>query len=163
MPEGIQKPSPQPTYQTNPLSQLQNTKKNSESTESVLQTSQPLPKLIYLATPYSHPKAQIRSKRFSLALDASAKLMARNGDMVYSPIVQCHLIAIRHSLPTDSVFWQARDQLMITLCDTFACLISEGWRESIGIKAELEYARALGRPVWMVAPKDLGLKEENYL
>lgn len=156
MPNEIQTSSPQPISLTEQQSQSTDTQ---TSLKSSLTSSQ-LPKLVYLASPYSHPKAQVRAKRFSLALDASAVLMKRKGDMVYSPIVQCHLISLRHSLPTDSQFWESRDKLMISLCDCFTVLLAEGWRESVGVTMELEYARSLNRPVWMVSPKDLGLEEK---
>lgn len=157
MSEETQKQSPQPTCQTEPPFPSTNTQPVSQISSVELK----LPKLTYLASPYSHREAKIRAKRFSLALDATASLMKRSsGDMVYSPIVQCHLISLRHSLPTDSVFWEARDKLMISLCDTFAVLLAEGWRDSVGVKSELAFARSLGKPVWMVSPKDLGLEEK---
>lgn len=162
MPSEIQKPLPQPTSQMDDQSQSQNTEKNSQSTTRVLSKPLPLPELMYLATPYSDPNPRTRAKRFSLALDASAILMKRKGIMVYSPIVQCHLIALNHALPTDSAFWESRDRRMIQACDVFTVLICDGWKQSVGVKAEYEYARSIGRPIWMVSPKDLGLDEENY-
>ena len=156
-----QKLPPQPISQTELPSPSGDIQKNSQGSK-LLSKPLPLPELMYLATPYSDPNPRIRAKRFSLALDASAVLMKRKGIMVYSPIVQCHLISLNHALPTDSAFWESRDRRMISACDVFAVLTAEGWRESVGIKSELQYARSIGRPIWMVSPKDLGLDEVNY-
>jgi len=95
--------------------------------------------MIYLASPYSHFDPKVREARFELACEACAWL-TRKGFLVYSPICHWHPIAVRHQLPTDFGFWSDTDQVMIGVCSHYMILRIDGWKTSLGIKAELQIA-----------------------
>ncbi len=99
--------------------------------------------MIYLASPYSHPDPLIMKTRFLMAEQATA-FMLKVGKFVYSPIVHCHELAAKYSLPTDFDFWQRYNRDMIRRCSTFAILDIAGWRESKGVKGEFEFAALCG-------------------
>ena len=106
--------------------------------------------MIYLASPYSHPDAAIREERFRAACQAAAQMM-RNGNVVFSPIVHSHPIAL-HGLPTDWRFWERHDQEQLTRCDEVVVLTIDGWRESEGVQAEIRIATEFGKPVRYLGP-----------
>lgn len=100
----------------------------------------------YLASPYSHPDATIREARYLEAVRATALLM-NAGEIIFSPIAHSHPIAVNHSLPLDWQFWEAYDRAFIQHCEGVIVLMLDGWRESKGVKAEIEIAKGLGWPV----------------
>ena len=101
--------------------------------------------MIYLASPYSHPDAQVREARFHAACRRTAE-MTRAGQLVYSPIVHSHPLAAL-GLPNDWPFWAEHNRAMLERCDALAVLTLPGWEESRGVAAEVEIATALRLPV----------------
>lgn len=99
--------------------------------------------MIYLASPYSHEDPLIMKTRFLLAEQATAILLQRKA-WVYSPVVHCHELAAKHSLPTNFAYWQEYNIDMLRRCDAFYILAVSGWKESKGVTAELTVAQMLG-------------------
>lgn len=107
--------------------------------------------MIYLASPYSHPDAAVREERFDAACRATAALL-RSGQPVFSPIAHTHGL-VAHGLPTDWSWWEPFDREHLLRCDELAVLLLDGWRESVGVTAEIRIARELGKPVRYLAPE----------
>lgn len=105
--------------------------------------------LYYLASPYSHPKAEIRERRFDQACQYAARLM-REGMHLFSPIAHGHSIA-EHGLPTTFDFFQAYCENTLTRCDGLIVLQLTGWQESVGVQAEIEMAVKRRLPTRFVA------------
>ena len=106
--------------------------------------------VVYLASPDSHPDAAVREARFQAACHAAAELM-RAGHLVFSPVAHSHSIAA-WGLPTDWCFWERCDRELLSRCDAVIVLTLDGWEQSRGVQAEIEIARALGKPVQSLAP-----------
>jgi hypothetical protein len=102
--------------------------------------------MIYLACPYSHPDSNVREYRFMKANQMAARLM-RDGHIIYSPISHTHPIAMEGDLPLDWAYWQSVDEFYIRLCEKVIVLTLAGWKNSKGVQAEIEIARALDKPV----------------
>lgn len=102
--------------------------------------------MIYLASPYTHPDPVVREDRFHIVCRAAGHFMAK-GHKIFSPIAHTHPICVAKELPFEFGFWAELDKEMIRLCDEFWILQMDGWRESKGIAAELDYANSLGKPV----------------
>lgn len=96
--------------------------------------------MIYLASPYSHPDPLIMKTRFLLAEQVTAKLLGE-GLFVYSPIVHCHELGLKYSLPTDFAFWKKYNFDMIRRCSVLFVLSIDGWELSKGVRAEWEFAK----------------------
>jgi hypothetical protein len=107
------------------------------------------PRLIYLASPYTHPSPAVRAARFDAACLAAARLIA-GGDMVFSPIAHTHPILVRGRLPSGWDYWERFDRRMIAASDEVAVLTLEGWEKSTGIRAEIQITSELGKPVWFL-------------
>lgn len=103
-------------------------------------------KLTYLATPYSHDDANVMVQRFNIA-NRVAATMLKQGIHVYSPISHSHPIAMQHGLPKGWDFWERHDRLIIEHCGKVVVLMQDGWRESIGVEAEIQIAEEMGIPV----------------
>jgi hypothetical protein len=101
--------------------------------------------LIYLCSSYTHPDGAVRQARFEAACRAAAALI-RQGKTVFSPIAHSHAIC-RYGVPLDWTFWREHDQRYLEVCDEVAVLMLEGWRESVGVQAEIAIAQELGKPV----------------
>lgn len=115
--------------------------------------SDSMPKLIYLATPYTYTAAVpsntavIQHLRYEHACLIAARLF-REGYHVYSSIAASHWIAIHGRLGGDWQTWKSYDERMISLCDElWVATEMGGWDKSAGVTAEIEFARSIGKPV----------------
>lgn len=109
--------------------------------------------MLYLASPYSHPIPAVREMRFVSACWATAELMKR-GENVFSPIVHSHPL-VRYGLPNTWEFWEGVDRDHLERCDEIVVLTLDGWRESVGVQAEIAMAHECGKPVKLLDPKSL--------
>lgn len=112
--------------------------------------------LVYLATPYSHPDPEVRRRRFDVANQVAAKLMGR-GLHIFSPISHTHPIAEAGDLPKGWEFWERYDRMIIRCCSGMFVLMQDGWKESVGVRAEMRYASEVGIPVKML---DVGAADQ---
>lgn len=95
---------------------------------------------IYLASPYSDKSYLVRHQRYIHVSEVTAQLL-RQGLHVYSPIVHCHEIAKRFSLPKDFSFWEAYNYAMLEQAASLYILELEGWEKSRGVRGEIQFAR----------------------
>jgi nucleoside 2-deoxyribosyltransferase len=107
--------------------------------------------MIYLASPYSHPDSAVREQRFRMACLATSRLIAA-GHVVFSPIVHGHPL-VHYGLSTAWSFWERCDREHLKRCDEVVVLMLDGWRESVGVAAEIRIAEELGKPVRYLAPE----------
>jgi|ERR1051326_375246 hypothetical protein len=112
-------------------------------------------KLIYLACLYSLcADADLMQARFERVEKVSA-ILIKKGQMVFSPIVYNHAMAIRYDFPKTFGFWEGLDKTFINHCDELWILDGDmPWIKSIGVNAEFEYAKSLGLPVRLVKYDD---------
>ncbi len=107
--------------------------------------------LIYLATPYSDPDPKVRQRRFDVVNRVAADLM-RDGDHIFSPISHTHPIALAGDLPKGWEFWQGYDRAILAACSKMIVLMQSGWRESVGVSAEIRLAEEMGLPIEYIDP-----------
>ena len=103
--------------------------------------------MIYLASPYSHPRAAVRSERARNAVLAAAWLIRERGEAVFSPIAHSHHIALVGALDTTWETWAEMDLAIISVCRELVVLQLAGWEQSKGVAAEVAEAERLGIPV----------------
>ena len=106
--------------------------------------------MIYIASPYSHPDIAVRQRRF-LAVCEFASEMMRRGLHVLSPIAHTHPIA-EYGLPLDWAFWHEYDTELLGLCSEVIVLKLPGWKDSVGVNAEIKIAEEFNLPVKYVDP-----------
>ena len=108
---------------------------------------------IYLASPYSHPHADIRQSRFEAACKKAAEYI-REGVAVFAPIPHSHPIA-DHMAEHDRMnfdLWMDADLPILRMAKEVHVLMLDGWRESKGVAREIQYAQQALIPVKYVHP-----------
>ena len=100
----------------------------------------------YLASPYSHDDPAVMEERYELTL-ACAAWMTKKKWIVFSPIVHCHPMAVRHDLPRDQEFWHGYNAAMLLEAREFSILKLDGWKESDGVRAEHGLAIIQEKPI----------------
>lgn len=108
--------------------------------------------MIYLASPYTHPNAEIQAKRYQETLQIVTKMFGQ-GYHVLNPIVYGYWI-IQSGSKGDWQTWANFDTVILNLCDQFWVLKLDGWDKSVGIAAEIKIAKSLGRDIVFVEPSD---------
>ena len=104
-------------------------------------------RLVYLASPYSHPEKEVREARFR-AVSRYAARLAKEGIPVFCPIAHSHPWAEYGELDdVDHDFWMRVDEPFILLCTELWVLQLPGWEESRGVQAEVERFRQARKPV----------------
>lgn len=109
----------------------------------------------YLASPYSHPDPAVKQSRYEEVRYATAWYL-KNRIWVYSPIVHCHELARAHGMPTDAGFWKELNHVWIDRLDSVVVLMLDGWRGSVGVADEIDYASETGKSLEYADPTDLG-------
>lgn len=123
--------------------------------------------LVYLASPYSATDLQvlgyldavatdpvtretvaklIRAKRYAEVCLAAGELVSA-GVAVFSPIAHSHGICLQSRIATDWRAWAELDRVLIERSDVLIVLQIDGWRESAGVRAEVQIAREIEMPV----------------
>ena len=96
--------------------------------------------MIYVASPYTHKNPEVRSERYYAVMDFIAHHQDEYDQILYSPIVHYHQIAIDFDLPTNWEWWWDKNKQMMDLASTILELRIDGWETSKGMQAEIKYA-----------------------
>lgn len=110
-----------------------------------------MPKVIYLAAPYSDPDRNVRVARVEAITKYAAKLF-NSGKFVFSPLTHSHHIAEAGNMGLAWGTWREFDIEMLRKCDSMIVLKLDGWEKSNGVKAEVAEAIALSIPITYCEP-----------
>ncbi len=102
--------------------------------------------MIYLASPYTSIYLKEMEYRFQVT-EKHACDMIKAGEAVFSPIVHWHTAAKVYNLPKDFTFWRDYSLCMLSKADEMVVLMIDGWDNSVGVKAEVDYAKVKNIPV----------------
>lgn len=102
---------------------------------------------VYLASPYSHPDPEVRTRRFMEVCRIAARLMEDQKLVVFCPIAMNHPIAEIAGLPRNFEYWRRYDEVMLRGSQMLIAACMDGWRESVGVQAEIEIAQEAGIPI----------------
>lgn len=115
---------------------------------------------IYLASPYTHTSELVRQERFNTINKVLAALV-HNGYIVFGPITQSHIIAKYLDLEQTSwEYWKDNDTVFLTQAESLMICTMPGWKESVGVTAEIQIAKKLKKPISYICPKTLCITEE---
>lgn len=107
--------------------------------------------MLYLASPFSHDDPEVREARYKAAL-AETALMLSSGHNVFSPICYSYQFERDCGL-SDWAFWMRVDLDILSRCGEVHVLMLPGWDVSRGVKAEIEHARKIGKPIKLRKPE----------
>lgn len=113
-------------------------------------------KKIYLAIPYTG----MQELSFKTANKVAAKLM-KKGYLVYSPISHSHPIATQENLPKTWEYWEDVDTEFLKWCDYLYVVTLDGWKEGVGVQAEIRIAKACGKQIVYYLPKEENNETRN--
>ncbi len=114
--------------------------------------------LMYMASPYTaldmHGQNiyKIEQRRAAAAVTAAAKLTTEEL-IIFSPIAHSYQIAMKGQLPGKWEFWNYFDEKIISVCDRFAILALNNWRQSTGIKNEIAIAIKYNLTIELINPQ----------
>ena len=100
-------------------------------------------KIAYLAVPYTHEDPAIMEQRF-IQVNKVASVLINNGEVIFSPISHTHPIKLAGDLPGTWQFWDEFDRAYLEHCYKLYVLMLDGWKESMGVQAEINIAKELG-------------------
>ena len=99
----------------------------------------------YIASPYTGTDYE-RVQRYK-DVEKYAAHIIQEGEVAVSPIVHNHILAGRYQLPREFDFWQNYCMTLLGACDYMHVLMLDGWKESVGVTAEIKLAHELLIPV----------------
>jgi hypothetical protein len=105
--------------------------------------------MIYLASPYSHKDPEVMLDRFRRVCVVAGRLM-EIGEIVFSPIAHTHPIALACGLSRGFDYWKRFDEEFISVSHKLVVVTMQGWRESLGVQAEIKIAVELGKRVLFI-------------
>ena len=101
--------------------------------------------LIYLATPYSHECPATMIYRHDQAVALAAYFLSKQVH-VLCPIAHSQQMAMRHLNHTNANwdFWRGISLNLVSRCDVVLVGQLDGWQDSTGVTAEVEFAKSKG-------------------
>jgi hypothetical protein len=105
----------------------------------------------YLACPYTHAEEHMHQQRYEQVTAVAAELM-RRGHVIYSPITSMHYLA--RKLKANEIDWLQHDLAILARCDKLIVLQLDGWRDSVGLKREIEFATEKNIPITYIWPSN---------
>jgi hypothetical protein len=113
--------------------------------------------LIFLSTPYSKYQGGLQ-----VAFEDACKLAARliiNGLGIYCPIAHSHPIAYYGGInPLDVKLWMRLNEPHIKAANALLVAELPGWKDSEGMKGEMDAFALVGKPIYYVNPNSLALR-----
>ena len=105
--------------------------------------------LIYLASPLTHDDEHVVTDRIHATKWNTRRLLG-DGHNVISPVV--YGVAFEDLEPTWD-YWRIFDLTLLEKCDELWVLTLDGWRESVGVKAEIDFAVEHGMTIRFIEPE----------
>lgn len=102
--------------------------------------------LIFISSPFSSKDKAIQNYRVEAVNKYVAELTSQRFH-VFSPITYGTLLLKYKEMPSDWKFWKNFCEAFLIKCDEVRVLKLEGWDDSEGVKAEIEFAKANNIPV----------------
>lgn len=119
-------------------------------------------KFIYLASPYSYNEGtdaeqkMMRDFRYLTITRVAACLIKKTRNAFFLPITQSHALKeLDDSLGTNFESWEKIDLCAIDHSDEVWVVRMDGWKDSVGVKAEIKYAKKINKPIKYVNPMTL--------
>ena len=106
----------------------------------------------YIAVPYTSDDDTVMEARY-IAVSRAAAHFKSLGLLVLSPVSHGHSLRRYGDAPVDWKGWAILAKAFLRHSKAMYILTLEGWRESVGVQAEIEVARALGIPIFLVDPE----------
>jgi hypothetical protein len=112
--------------------------------------------LIFVASAYSHADPAVMQARFEQVEHGISRWLRRNFP-VFSPIVYCHRITHKYTMPKDAAWWKAmNDSWLLSSEQLWVATWVDGWEESEGVDGEIVLAAVNNIPISYKEMPDVG-------
>jgi hypothetical protein len=101
---------------------------------------------IFVSVPYNHPRQDMIDFRLEM-LDQYLMELINKDFTPYSTVQAMLPLAAKFDLSTDYDYWKRHCSRMIAASDALHVLMLPGWRDSVGVRDEIETALLIGIPV----------------
>ena len=115
----------------------------------------------YLASPYTHKDWRVKKERADAVTKAAVDLL-HHGVFCFAPIAYNEPWE-KYDLPGDWRFWEKFDKAFIVKMDAIIVLTLDGWDKSVGVTAEVEYAKSINKPVFYLTEEQIETGELNHI
>jgi hypothetical protein len=106
--------------------------------------------MIYLAAPYTpdkdclHPEQVVANRMFIFCrIDAA---LCQQGLITVSPLSK-HFLKDHADIPLTWEFWKTYSEKLMEKCDSLYVIMLPGWKESVGVQAEIELAKKMSKEI----------------
>lgn len=112
--------------------------------------------LIYLACPYTHDDPYIKACRAYVAVKVGAAL-TNLGYHIWNPIGESERYAEEVIEPVKGnwEYWKEHDLMQLDNCTELLVIPLMGWQESVGVQAEIAYAKENNIPIRYISLRSL--------
>jgi hypothetical protein len=102
--------------------------------------------MIFVSIPYSSPYVEIVEERVKALSIYCAQLLAK-GVIPTSPVLFGSTVLKHYNLPSDFGYWSVLSLEYVEHSEEVHVLLLDGWKESTGVRNEIEKARELKIPI----------------
>ena len=106
---------------------------------------------IFVIVPYTHADEKIVEERVRYT-DLYVGFLTSQCKVVYSTVSAMHHITKLCELPTSYDYWKLHCEKMIASTYEVHVLCLDGWEDSEGVQAELEFAKLFSKKIKYVTP-----------
>lgn len=114
--------------------------------------------MTYLASPYSSYNVLLRNRRARASARVAAILFDRGEFAVPAIALGKSFNEYTKEQAEDWNTWSEYDKELIRCCDSVTVICMDGWKESIGVQAEIAFAKFIGKPVRFVDERGRALE-----
>jgi len=107
--------------------------------------------MIYIASPFTHSDILIERARYVLVSKYTNKLLI-SGVAAFSPIVYGYHFHSTYKIASDAKTWQDFNFAMLSVAESLNVYMLDGWKTSLGVRAEINRAKQLKLPISYTAP-----------
>ena len=116
-----------------------------------LESYRPPEKLVYIASPFAHSNEYIVETRVNFVNTYYVHLLKNNMNAISPVTVGNVLRKYISEHQWDNKFWMPLDLHLLEKCDEMHILCLAGWRNSKGVKEEIEFCERIGIPIKYVS------------
>ena len=109
-------------------------------------------KLVYVACPYGHPERSVIDYRMKAFYAVDAHL-TNLGMFVASPMNKIHMVET-HNIHSSWSFLEEYSYELLAKCSKIIVIEIDGWKESIGVQAEITFAKKNNISVEYINPEN---------
>lgn len=117
--------------------------------------------VVYIGSPYSLYRDGLAAAAEDVA-DIAAYLM-HHGVRWFCPVTMGHPVGGRRGIdPRDQARWERQNLPFMRMCGALVVAELDGWRDSAGLRGEIDYFERAGKPILYLDPEGFDLSASPH-